>query len=257
MADWTGESLFTEITGGTATNSTSFRVASGDYSTLYQWEATTPHVAVEGGVKRNERGIHPRLYFKYLKSKLSVLEQRTFKLRMEKLEKMVDEFTATGQEAMSDACVRQFLVLSREAAAYACGFKKFLTEEHVKKYKYQIRGCELQITPLKNFSRVLPKKVTDVVKKCFEKKLFDDYVIFHLDNKGHKETEKERIERKRDPILFGKLEHSEKYYMLIDWEDELCDLRFSDIVEKLALDGEDISLPKNPEFLVKKAEEKK
>jgi hypothetical protein len=256
--EWTGESLIRNSMGTvSATNSAVFTVGEGAYSTMYTWEAETPHVEVEGGIKRNSRGIHPRLYFKYLKSKLTMLEQRTFKARMEKLEKMVDEFTSTGQEAMSDACVRQFLVLSREAAIYACGFKKFITEEHVKKYKHDIRDCNLQITPLKNFSRVLPKNVSDIAKKCIDKKLFDDYVVFHLDNKGKIETEKERIERKRDPILFGKLEHSEKLYLIIDWEDELCDLRFSDIIEKLAFTGEDISLPKNPEFMVKKDEEKK
>jgi hypothetical protein len=227
-----------------ATNST--------VSSNYTWTFETPHVEAEGSIKTNASGIHPRLYFKYLKSKLNVLEQRTFETRMKKLEELADEFTRTGQEAMSDNCVRQFMVLSREAAIYACGFKKYITEEHVKKYKYNIRNCSLQETPLKNFGRVLPKLVAAVAKKCIEKKLFDDYVVFHLDSKAKKETEKERIERKRDPILFGKLEGSDKLYFLIDWEDELCDLRFSDIVENLALKGEDITLSKKLQFESKK-----
>lgn len=246
MADWTGQSMFEDATS--ATNVAAYRFSGTDYTVSYAWEAATPHVEVEGSVKTNAKGIHPRLYFKYLKSKLSMLEQRTFKQRMEKLEKLVDEFTKTGQEAMSESCIKQFLTLSREAAIYACGFKKFITDEHVDKFRYAMRNCSLQITPLKNFARVLPKKVAALARGCIEKKLFDDYVVFHLDNKGHKETEKERIERKRDPILFGKLENSEKLYYIIDWEDSEDDLRFSDIVEKLALKGEDITLSRSPKF---------
>jgi len=217
-------------------------------SSTYTWAATTNHVEASGEVKKDSTGIHPKLYFKYLKSKLTRLEQKTFKGRMEKLEKLVDEFTATGQEAMTDNCIRQFVVLTKEAAVYACGFTKFLTEEHVNKFRYDLRKCSLKVTPLKNFARVLPKQVAKIAKKCIEKKLFDDYVIFHLDNKSHAETEEERIERERDPILFGKIDGSSKYYFIIDWEDELCDLRFSDIVKNLALKGKDITLEKKLKF---------
>ena len=221
--------------------------ASSTNSTL-TWSYDTPHVEVDGMVKRDSKGIHPRLYFKYLKSKLSQLEERTFKARMKELERLADEFTATGQEALSDNCIKQFLVLSREAAIYACGFTQYITQEHADKFRYNLKKCKLQITPLKNFSRVLPKKVANLAKKCIEKKLFDDYVIFHLDKKAHTETESERIERKKDPILFGKLEGSDKLYHIISWEDELCDLKFSDIVKNLSLKGSDITLEKKIKF---------
>jgi len=217
-------------------------------TTSFTWQGSTPHVEVEGSLHKNQEGIHPRLYFKYLKNKLTQLEQRTFKARMKKLEKLADEFTATGQEAMSDNCIRQFMVLCREAAVYSCGITRYITQEHVDKYRYNLKKVRLQITPLKNFGRVLPKQVAKIAKKCIEKKLFDDYVIFHLDAKAHKETEEEKIERKRDPILFGKLEGSDKLYFIIDWEDELCDLRFSDIVENLALKGNDTTLSKKVQF---------
>ena len=208
------------------------------------WNIVSPHVQISGGSQRvAETTVPPRLYFKYLKSKLSLIENRNFKKRMDKLEELADKFMKTGQEAMSDGAVRQFLVLSREAAIYACGFKKFLTQEHVSKYQYKLKGATLKQTPLKNFARVLPKSVAKIIKNCIEKKLFDDYVVFHLDNKGQVETEKEKIERKRDPILFGKLEGSDKLYLIVDWEDELDDLRLSDIVEKLVLKGEEITLP--------------
>ena len=107
-----------------------------------------------------------------------------------------------------------------------------------------MKDVTLKITPLKNFPRVLPKNVKKIAEACITKKLFDDYVVFHLDNAKPVETEKEKIERKRDPILFGKLNDSDKYYFIVDWEDELDNLRLSDIVESLVLKGEDMVLSK-------------
>ena len=66
--DWTGTKLVADIMD-TATNSSVY-LGTSQYSTLFTWSAETPHVEVDGGVKKSSRGIHPRLYFKYLKSKL-------------------------------------------------------------------------------------------------------------------------------------------------------------------------------------------
>lgn len=217
------------------------------------WEYDTPHAVVEGDVRRDAKGIHPRLYFKYVKSKLSMLEERTFKARMKKLEQMQIEFAETGQEAMSDECIKQFIVLTREAAVYACGLKTFILPEHLEKFRYHVKGkAPVTLTPLKNFTRKLPVNVAKKVKLCIDKKLFDDYIVAHLDQKDdRKETEKEKKERERDPILFGRLQNSDKYYFIIDWEDEQDDLRLSDIVTKLSLKHEDITLSAKVEMPVK------
>jgi hypothetical protein len=215
------------------------------WRTMSTYEYSTPHVEgrIEYG-KDHKNGIHPRLYFRYVKSKLGIMEMRAFKRQMKQLEKMADEYAQLGQEALSEECIKQFIVLSREAALFACGFKVFLTEEELNKFRHDVR-VPVRITPLKNFSRVIPKAAAEKIKMSLVKKLFDEVVIVHIDQKGAiKETEKERITRERDPIAFGRLQYSERYYFIADWEDEHDDLRLSDIIKKLSLKKANMTLKK-------------
>src|SRR5208283_5848223 len=97
--------------------------------------------------------------------------------------------------------------------------------------------------------RVMPKHVILKLKKCHEKKLFDKYVIFHLDTRGKSsivETQKQKVERERDPILFGQInEAPDRYYFIADWIDELDDLRFNDIIKALSLDKRKMGIQTN------------
>ena len=203
-------------------------------------------------------GIHPRLYFKYLKSKLNVIENRKLKQRLKQLEKMADDYVKSGQEALSDECIKQFLIITRESAILACGLNLFLIQEHIEKFRYKIKGIPLKITELKNFARPLPKNIVKKVKKCIEKKLFDTYWVLHLDNKAIKDTEKERIKKKeareKDPILVGRIEYSDKHYFIGDWEDEFDDLRLNDIIKKLSLKRKNITLKQKIEKIKSKKE---
>ena len=207
------------------------------------WE--TPHI--EGGISIHSKGngspdIHPVLFFKYLKSKLNVIEMALMRERLSALEKAADEFAEVGQEALQDDCIKRFMILSREAAIYACGYRTFIKPEHVDKFKYKIKEGSLKITPLKNFARVIPNPVANKIKDCMKKKLFDEYVIFHLDDRAVEITEKERVERKKDPIVFGKIEHSENYYFIADWIDDLDDLTLKVFLKKIGIDKRSLAM---------------
>ena len=128
----------------------------------------------------------------------------------------------------------EYMIICRESAILACGFKLFITEEHVERFRYKLK-TPLKITPLKNFVRIIPKDVVKKTKKCMEKKLFDEYVIFHLDDRSSQDTEKEKAEKRKDPIIFGKVQYSEKYYFIADWEDEFDTLTLKDVIKKLSL----------------------
>jgi hypothetical protein len=232
-------------------------LAIGDNSTNYfSWstvsEATTPNASViyESNskypeYKPPERNIHPRLYFKYVRHNMSILEFNNFKRRMKYLEKLTDEFAKNGQQALSEDCIKKFIVLTRESAMYACGIKTFVTRETLDKFKERIK-VPIKYTDLKNFARVIPLGSTKKIRDCIKRKLFDSYIIVHIDNKdATKETEHERITREKDPICFGRIEHSEKYYFICDWVDELDNLKLETIIKALKLDKTKMRLNKS------------
>lgn len=243
MAGETGEVLYTaNFVQGTNASSGSTPVQMSTIHWVQRSEFETPHMqSVIEGSSTKKHG--PTAYFKYLKTRMSPLELWAFKTRIKKLEKMVDKYAKLGQEALSDECLKQYVVLSRESAMWACGFKIFLTLEQVEKFRYTVE--KLKFTPLKNFARVIPPKAAKRLEKAMVNKLFDDYVVVHLDNKkvsAVKETDKERVKREKDPICFGKIQYSDRYYFVADWEDELDDLRLEDIIKKLSLNRNKIKL---------------
>jgi hypothetical protein len=244
MSGTDGGVLSTYVTDNATSSATWHGVSGGTAEAqTYHWEMTTPQVSMEMvGAKNSKNEISARLYFKYVKKNLNVLEMNRLKGRLNRLEKLADDFEKLGQIAMSEECIKQFIILSRESAMWACGFKLFVTKEQAEKFARCIKGETLKITPLKNFARIIPANVVKKVKKAVDKKLFDSYVIFHLDNKSVKETQKEKIEREKDPIIFGKINESDNYYFIGDWEDELDDLRLGDIVQKLSLDKKKMTI---------------
>jgi len=198
-----------------------------------------------GEYKEPPREINPRLYFKYIKNKMSVIEFSNFKRRMKYLEKLTDEFAKNGQQALSEDCIKKFIVVARESAMYACGIKTFVTQDTLNKFRDKVK-VPIKFTDLKNFARVIPTGSTKKIRECIKKKLFDNYTIVHIDNKeAVKETEQERITREKDPICFGKIDNSERFYFICDWVDELDNLKLETIIKALKLDKTKMRLRKD------------
>jgi hypothetical protein len=240
MAGETGETIFQ----GWSTSATALPEQIG-WVRNQTVELSTPHVSMQMGIRSSEEGINPRLYFKYIRTKLSIIEKTMFKRRMKQLEQMAEEYAKLGQEALGDECIRQFCIIARESAMWACGVKTFITREQLDKFRSRVKG-DVKITPMKNFARIIPEDAARNIKFTMEKKLFDSYVVVHLDdktNKSVKETDKEKVAREKDPICFGQIrEDRDRFYFVCDWEDELCHLRLDDIIKKLALKKKDINL---------------
>jgi hypothetical protein len=64
--------------------------------------------------------------------------------------------------------------------------------------------------------------------------IFDNYVVLHYDpdGKATQMTEAE-IAAKKDPILFGVIQHRRRLYFIADWVDEQCDLTLDQIADTL------------------------
>lgn len=221
-----------------------------EYRITYSTASAVGNYSYESNEKKNRTEISATLCFKFIKSKLNLLEVSKFKSRLKRLEKMVEEFTEIGQVAMAEQSLKMFMQFTKESAMYACGYRYWITKEIAEKFRYSLKsGQSLKVTNLENFGRVIPKNVIAKLKSCNEKRLFDSYVIFHLDARGKNsvvETEKQKKERERDPILFGRItECEDRYYFIADWIDELDDLQFSDILDALSLDKKDIQIEKS------------
>lgn len=198
-------------------------------------------------------GIHPELFFKYIKRKFGALEKMRLDGRLKKLERAFDKAVESGQEALGKKLMTEVIRETRESVMYAKGVRHFIEREDLQKHKNNIRGGHISDTVFKEFTRVIPKDVLAKKKKVED--CFDGFVIYHYwDEKAEKNrTEKQKMtadekQRMRDPVLFGIIRETNRLYFVADWEDEHCDLTFDEMVDVIGADDEDITISREPKL---------
>jgi len=186
------------------------------------------------------KGLHPALYFRYLKSKFKFLERMAIERRMKELEKAFDKVVSAGQEALGAKLMNEIVIETKQSAIYAKGVTKFIEREVAFKYKKSISGGgHISDTLLKDYTRVIPDNVLKRKKELDG--VFDGFVIFHYWNDKHEDVKKMDPQEKakmRDPILFGVIAESNRLYFIADWKDEFCDLTFKEMVRVLGKDSQ-------------------
>jgi len=205
------------------------------------WGITPNGTTVKFDKKNN---MPVKIFFGLMKKKMGILKEYSYKKRIERIEEAIIVAEKQGQIAFSEELIKKLLVLSREAEMWTFGKKIFLDRNIFEMFKSKTKKT-VSLTALKNYARPIPESVLKEKKRCDDAKLFDGYAIMHYDDKeAVKETEKEKVERQKDPILFGVVEYSDRLYFVDDWIDSQCNLTLDEIIDKLDLEDEDITLSK-------------
>ena len=191
-------------------------------------------------VKTTRKRIGPKLYFRYVKSKLTKVQQSKLKSRLNKLQKLVKDADEVGQKALYEEFSKMLVVAVRESEAAACGFDVYVNKKDVDKYMYTVTESDdsslnpVNFRTLEEFPRPVPSKVQKTIKSVRSKGLFDQLWVLYLDyTKEQIKSTKEKI-REKDPILFGSFSYDpNRLYFIADWVDEHCDLTLSKFVDAL------------------------
>jgi hypothetical protein len=198
-------------------------------------------------------GIAPELYFRFVKKKFGTIEQMRLNSRLKKLEAAFYKAVDNGQTMLGEKLMRDLTREARESAILAKGFKHFIEHDDLNKHKRNIRNGHISDTLFKDYTRVIPEDV--LAKKKKSEGLFDGYVIYHYyDREAEEKREKkqkmsaEEKSRMRDPILFGVIKESTRLYFIADWEDELCDLTFDEIVDVIGKSDDEVTISRNPKL---------
>ena len=160
---------------------------------------------------------------------------------------ILDNAKCNNQKALIEKIEDYASVLRYELILCNSKFNKFLNEEDIVEF-YKVASVHekfktgLHLTYVKNFVKLIPEDVTSLKKEADALKVFDNYAILHYDYSGSsiEDTKKEK-EKKKDPILFGLIQGSNKLYYIGDWIDEYCDLTLDVIIKKLGKEAGVIS----------------
>ena len=205
-------------------------------------------------IEINEATIEPKDYFKVLKNKVEDMTADKLQDQLNTIAGFIVSAKAAGQKAFLDRLAFTYDTLFKEQNLLANGFNKFVYRDDI---KYAIDKVEpknsIKCIELEKYPRVIPIDVLEKVKQCQDGRLFDSYIVVFTDFTGDtfdiiSEEEQAKINRNRDPIIFGYYAHKssslvhDRFYFVADWEDENCDLTFSKLIDKMAKAG-----VKNPE----------
>lgn len=186
---------------------------------------------------KTTKGISATLLFKFVKSKLTKLQQQELKKRLSKLASLLKYSEEMQQWAVYEESAKKILEITREQEADLLGIDKFVMKKDVEKFIYSVREKIVKLKEFSEFPRIVPVRVQKRLKELQVKGLFDEYWILYTDLTAPAEeikSNKQRIKEK-DPILFGKFNNvPDKLYYIADWIDEYCDLTFDKLTDKLA-----------------------
>jgi len=198
--------------------------------------ATPSGTEIRGKRTRSKtRDINPKLYFKYVKSKLTKVEVDKLRPRVAKLRGLAEDALASGQIGLYEKILTQLAVMIREQEADVAGFGTFVMKKDIDRFKGVVQGRVVEMCRLEEFPRVLPKTVQKKLKAVREKGLFDDFWVLHTNLTGEKAKSTAKKIREKDPILFGAFSYEEggRFFYIDDWVDEYCDLTFSEFTRMM------------------------
>ena len=132
------------------------------------------------------------------------------------------------QDAQLDELCQNLVLNIYESVLAVNGFNKYITFQEIEKMKSDGKRI-VDIDYIQNFGRIIPNEVVEKKMKCDGFGVFENYCVMYYDPSG--ETYKMTMEAKRDPILFGLINHSEKLYYIADWVDDKCDLTLEKVAE--------------------------
>lgn len=185
----------------------------------------------------NKKNLLPNEYFKGLKGKLKTSDLKELEEDMKTLIGLIEDAKEIGQVALAREYEDLGITYLKERILFKSGINQYVYKEDIENYIKSVKKQVVKICEFENFPRTLPKDVIEKVKEVKKLNILDDLWVVFIDYEEKENlTEEEKKERatNRDPILFGTVkENMNRFYFIIDWEDDICDLRFEDMTKAL------------------------
>lgn len=184
--------------------------------------------------RKGDKYFNPRLYFRFVKTKFTKIEQEKLAKELNKLAGYVKQLKVCGQQAAYEETSRALTVVARELEGVALGVEKYVRYKYIEKFMKFQNLCEVvYFKKLEEFPRIIPKEIQSKLRKMKKNNAFDEYWVLYLDytqDSKKIKSNKQKIKEK-DPILFGRYKYDRdnrdkdaRYYYIADWIDEACDL---------------------------------
>jgi hypothetical protein len=157
--------------------------------------------------------------------------------------KYINWLKASGQHGMADHLIDVSGVVAGELVLMQNGYGKYITQQEVIDFFLKSeRGVRIDF--LRYYPEVLPIEVAKKKQEADKLNIFDNYAVMYYSDKVSKFIRKEQEEiedrKRRDPILFGMIEGSNRLYYITDWVLKDDDLTLEKLEHVLGRKAQDI-----------------
>jgi hypothetical protein len=144
---------------------------------------------------------------------------------------------------MADHLIDVSGVVAGELVLMQNGYGKYITQQEVIDFFLKSeRGVRIDF--LRYYPEVLPIEVAKKKQEADKLNIFDNYAVMYYSDKVSKfvKEEQKKIEdrKRRDPILFGMIEGSNRLYYITDWVLKDDDLTLDKLEHVLGRKAQDI-----------------
>lgn len=198
-------------------------------------ESVTPS-GTKFSMQYGKKQIHPRLYFKFVKSKIKEVQLPHVEQRLRNIQKLLKNFEEMGQDAPFEMLMGELFKLTKHAEAIGSGYTKVIEQKDIDKFlnHANFEKKVIKYADFANFPRPVPKKNKSLILAAKKTGIFDNFKILYLDytDENLKTTKQKIIEK--DPIVFGVYkEDTSKHFFITDWIDKICDLTLNQFLDKM------------------------
>lgn len=145
---------------------------------------------------------------------------------------IVSQLKTNGQYELATKVETILPILTYEVVLVKNGITRYLTEKDLINV-FKKADVALRLDFLENYPEALPAYVGEKKAALDELKVFDNYVVLHYDPSGKALKSMKDEETRRDPILFGMITGSRRFYYIIDWTIGKDDITLAKVCEIL------------------------
>lgn len=178
--------------------------------------------------------ITAKQYFEDLKDKKNKIEDSALEKVYENCMTLLNKYKITGQKDAMKKLIFHLECVEKEREIVKKGIDTFIYLSDIKEYIEKVPKRVVKCIELERFEREIPDDIVMALSEV--KDLFDEFFVVFTD---YTREHEKKIEKERDPILFGMFKQVEtstvieRMYFIGDWEDEYCDLTLDKMVNEM------------------------
>ena len=189
----------------------------------------------------NEEEVNPdkeaQYFFNSIKARVTEFDLVSLEESLKEIPNQIHRAERSGQIFLANKLKKHIYLMMKEKVLLQYGINKFLSLYEITKFIDKVEDFVVKFCELEAFPRIIPEEVLSKLEAVKELGIFENFYIAFTDYTDEEiisERAKKQRDVNKDPIIFGVIKgYPDRYYFIVDWVDDYCDLTFDKLISEL------------------------